>query len=133
MLMYGFEPRSPVTVGYHGLTHEAARNFLQDMQEMLQFARQSIRSAQDRDRFYANRHRSPREFSNGTLVYLRVPKDSETLSAGQVKKLSPRYCGPFHVLHTIGQTRYKIYLPSTIHVHPVFHVSCLKEALGGGD
>ena len=133
MLMYGFQPRSPVTVGYQGLTHEAARNFLQDMQETLQFARQSITSAQDRDRFYANRHRSPREFSEGTLVYLRVPKDSETLSTGRVKKLSPRYCGPFRVLRRIGQTAYKIDLPSSVRVHPVFHVSRLKEVLGGGD
>ena len=71
MLMYGFQPRSQVTVGYQGLTHEPARNFLQDIQKMLQFARQSIRSAQDRDRFYAIRHRSPREFSEGTMAYLR--------------------------------------------------------------
>ena len=54
-------------------------------------------------------------------------------STCQVKKLSPRYCGPFRILCRIGQTAYKIDLPSIVRVHPVFHVSCLKEALGGGD
>ena len=71
ILMYKFRrPTSPITIRFVGLTHEAARDFLQDMQNMLHIARHIIRSTQDRDAFYPDKHRSPRELLEGMMVYL---------------------------------------------------------------
>ena len=63
-------------------------------------------------------------------MFLRVPKHSKTLSTGLVPKLSPRYCGPFRVLSNVA---YKLELPETSQVHPVFHVSRLRKRLHDGD
>ena len=66
-------------------------------------------------------------------MFLRVPEHSKTLSTGPVPKLSPRYCGPFRVLKRVGNVAYKLELPATSQVHPVFHVSRLRKRLHDGD
>ena len=45
-------------------------------------------------------------------------------------KLSPKYYGPYKVLHKIGSMDYKLELSASSQVHPVFHVSCLKKVIG---
>ena len=44
-------------------------------------------------------------------------------------KLTPKYNGPYKVLQRIGSMTYKLDLPPFSHVHPVFHVSCLKKVI----
>ena len=45
-------------------------------------------------------------------------------------KLSPKYYGPYKMLQNIGTMEYKLELPASSRVHPVFHVSCLKKVIG---
>ena len=45
-------------------------------------------------------------------------------------KLSPKYYGPYKVLQKIGTMTYKLELPASSRVHPVFHVSCLNKVIG---
>src|ERR1700733_7834714 len=45
-------------------------------------------------------------------------------------KLSPKYYCSYKVLQKIGTMAYKLELPTTSRVHPVFHVSCLKKVIG---
>ena len=45
-------------------------------------------------------------------------------------KLTPKFYGPYHIIKLISPVSYKIVLPTTSKIHPVFHVSCLKKVVG---
>ncbi|MCO5548790.1 hypothetical protein L7F22_002252 [Adiantum nelumboides] len=55
MLMYGFQPRSPMVVGLEKEKIQFVKDFLENMSDMLKEARESIRSAQDRAKTHADK------------------------------------------------------------------------------
>ncbi|KAJ7565990.1 hypothetical protein O6H91_02G084000 [Diphasiastrum complanatum] len=123
MLMHGFQPHSPTAVGFKQEKVEAVKNFLEDLNQMIEHAKRSIRQSQNRARHYADPHRRDVQFSAGEKVYLRVPVDSKTLKSGVCAKLSPRYCGPFTISRRLGEVTYELELPHSSKVFPVFNVS----------
>jgi len=65
------------------------------------------------------------------MVFLRLqPYPQKSLKIKGPKKLAPKFYGPYKVLQFIGPTSYKLQLPDSSKIHPVFHVSYLKKVVG---
>lgn len=57
------------------------------------------------------------------------PYIQTSLANRSSNKLSFRYFGPFKIVDRIGSVAYRLALPETSSIHPVFHVSQLKKAI----
>ena len=84
----------------------------------------NLTSAQESYTHYANRSRLPTpDLRIGDLVYLdrRHIKTSRPSSKLDYKKL-----GPFKISEVINPVTFKLKLPPSMKIHPVFHVSLLE-------
>ena len=65
------------------------------------------------------------------MVYLRLqPYRQSTLKQKGVKKLKPHFYGPYRVIRWVGEVDYELELLARSRIHNIFHVACLKKALG---
>ena len=72
----------------------------------------------------ANRRRVPAPaYRPGQRVWL-LAKDLPLPTVS--RKLAPRYVGPHTIDHVINPSALRLQLPSSLKVHPVFHVSQVK-------
>ena len=79
----------------------------------------------------ADQHRADKSFSVGDWVYLKLqPYRQSSLRVKGYNKFSPRFFGPFQIVQRIGEMVYKVALTEDCPIHPVFHISCLRQKLG---
>ena len=89
-----------------------------------------MKTAQDRQKSYADKRRSDIEFEVGDLVFIKVSPLRNVVRFGSVGKLAPRFAGPFPIMERIGQMACKVKLLERLAgVHDVFHVSHLRKCL----
>ena len=76
---------------------------------------------------HADTRRREESFQLSDKVLLSAKNiNLDTQARRPSKKLQPRYIGPYKVVEVISPVTYKLKLPSTLTIHPVFHVSLLK-------
>ncbi|KAI5413195.1 hypothetical protein KIW84_057704 [Lathyrus oleraceus] len=59
-----------------------------------------------------------------------IPFEQQSVVSRINAKLAARYHGPFQIVERMEVVAYKLRLPEGSQVHPVFHVSLLKRAIG---
>ncbi|KAJ9536067.1 hypothetical protein OSB04_un000770 [Centaurea solstitialis] len=92
--------------------------------------RERLKTAQDRQKSYADKRRKPIEFQTGDSVMLKVSPWKGIVRFGKRGKLSPRYIGPFVITDRVGEVAYRLELPSELSgIHNTFHVSNLRKCL----
>jgi len=132
MANYGRHPRmAPRTLTIenpeNSETNPAAEHFLKHMYETQKQLVEQLSKAQDNyKRFYDRKTKAPPEFKTGDLVWLNR-RNIATLRPSQ--KLDHRRLGPFKVIGPAGSgsLAYRLELPSSMGIHPVFHVSLLER------
>jgi Chromo (CHRromatin Organisation MOdifier) domain len=93
----------------------------------MKIAKDSLMEAQDRQAKYANQHRRHQEFKEGDQVLLSMRNINNPVDRNRpTKKLTNRFAGPYTIIKVISTTAYKLDLPNTMKIHPVFHISLLK-------
>ena len=112
----------PVEQGLLGL--ELVRQTMEDMKRI----RERIFIAQSRQKCYANQWKKPLKFEEGDHVFLKITPSTGIGRVMRVRKLSPRYLGPFQILKRIGMLAYQIAKPPNLsNLHNVFHMLQLRQ------
>lgn len=105
--------------------------WLKEREVVMELLQQQLKRAQDRMKTQVDKKRTDWEFAVGDLVFLRLQPFVQTSVAQRpFQKLAFRYYAPYKIDARVGKVAYKLKLPATSKIHPVVHVSQLKQALG---
>lgn len=130
-VLYGHEPRHFGIQGYDSCAVPDLAEWIKERKVMTSLIQQQLVRAQHRMKQQADKKRIDRSFQPGEKVWFKLqPYVQSSVAPRANHKLSFRYFGPYEVESKIGSVAYKLKLPPTSSVHPVFHVSLLKKAVG---
>jgi len=123
----GQHPHTPATLtagaDVVSMRVPSAETWLKAMEEALAAAQAAMQRAQANQADYYNRTRRAVEYKVGDNVYVSV---QGLPNQRRGNKLGHRRMGPYRVSERIGKNAYRLDLPVTWGVHPVFHVSYLE-------
>jgi hypothetical protein len=125
--VFGFTPRLPIDTSLEGIALPAVEDWVSARCSIQLQVQSSLKDAQARMEGVANPARRQLSFAVGERAWLSTAHLPLRLGT---RKLAAKFVGPFPVLATVGEQAYKLALPASWQVHPVFHVSQLKEVSG---
>jgi hypothetical protein len=126
--LYGRQCRTPLCWDEVGERKLLAPDMVQITTDKVKVIRERLKTAQSRQKSYADNRRRDLEFQVGDSVFLKLSPWKGVVRFGKRGKLSPRYIGPYVIIERIGDVAYRLDLPSELsQVHDVFHVSMLRK------
>jgi transposase InsO family protein len=122
-MTYGQNPNTPLDLTTEAMAPKA-QDFVQEMADIIGHAKAKLHEAHMRQSVQANKYRRDLHFQVGDRV--RLSTVNLKLPSTMTKKLVAKYIGPFTVEKVISPVAYKLRLPKTLKIHPVFHVGLLQ-------
>jgi hypothetical protein len=130
-LNYGIHPLTPSQVQF-STGNKAAEDFTRALHMDLNQAKEKLAQAQQRQARFADSRRRDGEFRIGEKVMLSTAH-LQQLGAGKTRKFQAKFIGPFEIIQVISPVAYKLALPRSLRMHPVFHASLLRPHKDGRD
>jgi hypothetical protein len=128
--LYGRRCRTPLNWSETGERKIFGPDLVVEAEDKVRIIQTNLKTAQSRQKSYADQRRKPLQFQVGDFVYVRVSPTKGVQRFGIKGKLAPRYVGPFEILKICGPVAYKLLLPPQMAaIHDVFHVSQLKKCI----
>jgi transposase InsO family protein len=127
-LNYGYHPHLPLDAAVspsNVSNNQSAADRIAQLHQAMTDAKSSLLQAQQRQSHYANMKRRELVLTVGQSVFLSS-EHLQLKDKDRTKKLMEKYIGPFQVKRVVSSVAYELELPSTMKIHPVFHVSKLK-------
>jgi hypothetical protein len=128
--MYGYAPSTFGVAPAQDFPVVDLASWLSDRALQTDLIRQHLLRAKHRMKKQADLHRSERQFQLPDWVYLKLqPYVQSSMADRAHHKLGFKFFGPYRVIAKVGTVAYRLELPPSSAIHPVFHVSQLKKAV----
>jgi hypothetical protein len=128
--LYGRRYRTPLSWSQIGERKIFGPDLVTEAEEKVKIIRNNLKTAQSRQKSYADIRRRSLQFQVGDFVYLRVSPTRGIQRFGVKGKLAPRYIGPFEILETCGPVAYHLQLPPQLAaIHDIFHICQLMKCV----
>lgn len=126
--LYGTEPNYGMIPDMSLVSNADASDIFKEREQYSEMLKTQLQRAQLCMKQFADQHRSFREFRVGDQVYLKLQPYAQSLVVNRpFPKLAFKFFGPFEILARVGPTAYKVQLAAGSLMHPVFHISQLKQ------
>ena len=126
--LYGRRCRTPLCWYESGESAVVGPEIVQQTTDKIKLIREKMQISQSRQKSYHDKRRKPLELKKDDHVFLRVNPMTGVGRALKLRKLTPRFIGPYQILERIGNVAYRISLPPSLsNLHDVFHVSQLRK------
>jgi hypothetical protein len=121
---YGYHPRFTPDLGMQDNEVPEVSEYAAALTRLHTELRAEMIQAQMAQAEQANKTRHPDPVLNpGDAVWLKRKNIRTTRPSG---KLDHKQIGPYKILERVGSRAYKLDLPATVKLHPVFHISLLE-------
>ncbi|KAG8382917.1 hypothetical protein BUALT_Bualt05G0129700 [Buddleja alternifolia] len=127
-LATGQQPLTPHTlaISFDSARCPGAAKMAKSWAEQSDLAKSFLEKARRKMKKWADPKRRHLEFNTGDKVLIKLIPQQFKAFRGMHKGLVRKYEGPYPVVAKVGKVSYRLDLPSTLKIHPVFHVSMLR-------